>query len=118
MGPKSEQTLHQLRPLGSNQTCHSQDLPLSKLEGGVAETFGVDGGKVLHLKHHFPWRVVTLRIQLRQLPAYHFGDDKVRGQILGRPGSDVLAVPHDGHFVADAQNLVHLVADVDNRDAF
>src|SRR5699024_783833 len=49
--------------------------------------------------------------------AYHQADNLVHGQLPGRPCGDPGAVAHDGDVVADAKDLVHLVADVDDAAA-
>ena len=114
---ETEEALHQLRALGTDETGHAQDLASADLEAGVAEALGIDGGKVLHLEDHLAGDVAPGRIEIGELPAHHLGDDEIRGQALGVPGADVLAVPHDGDLVADAEDLVHLVGDVDDGDA-
>ena len=55
--------------------------------------------------------------QVGELTANHLGNDKVGGQILGIPGADVLAVTHDGDFVGNPEDFVHLVRDVDDGNA-
>ncbi len=83
----------------------------------MAEALGIDGGEVLHLKDHLAGHILPLGEEVGELPAHHLGDDEIGGEALGVPGADVLSVPHDGDLVADAENLVHLVGDVDNGHA-
>ena len=117
MAAKAEQALHQLGALGAHQTGHTQDLALADGEAGMAEALGVNGGEVFHLEYHLAGNVFPGGVQVGQLPAHHLGDDEVGGQLLGGPGADVLAVPHDGNFVADAEDLVHFMADIDDGNA-
>ena len=57
-------------------------------------------------------------VKVRQFPADHLGDDGVGSQFVSRPGADILAIAHDGDFIGNAEDLIHLVGDVDDRDAF
>ena len=61
--------------------------------------------------------VVLLREALRHIAVDHQADDLLGVQLLGRTRGDPLAVAHDGDVVGDAQNLVHLVGDVDDAHA-
>ena len=114
---QTEQTLHQLGALGTDQTRNAEDLALADVEVDVTEALGVDGREVLDLKHDLTGRIRARRVEVRQLTSDHLGDDHIGGQFLGLPGADVLAVTHDRDFVADAKNFVHLVADVDDGNA-
>ena len=119
VGTNAEHAFHQLGTLSAHQAGHAQNLALVQLKAAVAEAAGVNGGKVLHLQHHFvAGLVLTHGVQVGQLTTHHLGDDKVGGQALAVPGADVLAIAHDGHFVGNAQDLVHLMADVDDGNAF
>ena len=118
MAAKPEQAFHQLCTLCTHQACHTEDLTLLKLKRYMAETFRIDGGEIFHFEHHFTRYILTRRIQLGKFTANHLGDDEIRGQVFGRPGSDILAVPHDRNFITDAQDLIHLVTDIDNGHAF
>ena len=80
----------------------------------MTERTRIDGSEILHLENRFARHVVALREQVAQLTANHLGNDLVRSQFLRVPCADVVAVAHDGHFVGDAQNFVHLVADIDD----
>ena len=117
MAAQTEQTLHQLGALGTDQTRNAEDLALADIEVDMAEALGVDRGKILDLKDDLTGRVAARRVEVRQLTADHLGDDHIGGQFLGLPGADILAIAHDRDFVADAKNFVHLVADVDDGDA-
>ena len=83
----------------------------------MTEALGIDRGEIIYLKDDLAGDVFPGRIQIGQLTAHHLGDDEVSGQVLGSPGTDVLAIPHDGDLVADAEDLIHFMADVDNGHA-
>ena len=117
MGAQAEQTFHQLGTLGTDQTGHAENLALADVEVDVAETLGIDGSEVLDLKDDLAGDILARRIEVGKLTTDHLGNDHVGGQLLGFPGADVLAVTHDGDFIADAKNFVHLVADVDDGNA-
>ena len=78
----------------------------------------MDGCKVLHLHHHLVRGMVLQRgIQVRQLTADHLCNDLFLGHVGNVPLTDVLAIAHDGDFVRDHLDLVHLVADIDQCHA-
>ena len=78
----------------------------------------MDGGEVFHLHHDLVGGVVLQRgIQVGQLTADHLGDDLLLGHAGHVPLADVMAIAHDGDFVRDHLDLVHLVADVDQSNA-
>ena len=84
-----------------------------QLEGRAAEAARVDGRKILQFKDHLVGDIAfSGRIQIVQLPAYHLGDDRVGSQVFGLPRADIFTVAHDGHFIGDAQDFFHLMADV------
>lgn len=105
---QTEQALHQLGALGTDQTRNAEDLALADVEVDVTEALGVDGREVLDLaKHDLTGRIRARRVEVRQFTSDHLGDDHIGCQFLGLPGADVLAVAHDRDFVADAKNFVH-----------
>ena len=78
----------------------------------------MDGSKVLDFEHDIlGGAVFQRRILVGQLAADHLGDDLLLGHVGDVPFADVLAVAHDGDFVCDHLDLVHLVADVDQGHA-
>jgi len=78
----------------------------------------MNGGKVLHLHHNLIRGMVLQRgIQVRQLTADHLCNDLLLGHLGHIPLADVFAIAHDGHFVSDDFDLIHLVADIDQRHA-
>ena len=118
MHPQAEDAFHQFGTLCTHQARHAQNLALVELEAAMTEAAGVDGGEILHLQNHLVGGdVLEGRIEVGQLAAHHLGDDLFLGHIGHVPLADVLAVPHDGDFVGDHLDLIHLVADVDQGDA-
>ena len=78
----------------------------------------MDGSEVFDLQHDvLGGTVLQRRVLVGQLAADHLGDDLFLGHVGDVPFADVLAVAHDGDLVGDDLDLVHLVADVDQRDA-
>ena len=117
MRPRAKNALHQLRALRTDQTADAEDFALAQLERHVAEALGVDGREVLDGEHDLARNILALGIEVGQLTTDHSGNDHIGGQLFCFPGTDILTVAHDGHFVADAENFVHLVRDIDNRNA-
>ena len=115
---QAENAFHQLSALCAHQAGHAQDLALLQLEAAVAERARMDGGEVFHLHHDLVGGVVLQRgIQVGQLTTDHLGDDLLFGHIGDVPLADIMAVTHDGDFVGNDLDLVHLMADVDQSDA-
>ena len=118
MGTQAEDAFHQLGTLCAHQTGNAQDLALFQLKAAMAEGAGMDGGKVLHLHHDLVRGHVLQRgEEVRQLTADHLCNDLFLGHVGNVPLADVLAIAHDGNFVCDDLDLVHLVADVDQSNA-
>ena len=118
MGTDTEQAFHQLCPLGAHQAAYAEDFAFAQLEADVPEGPRIDGGKILHLKHHFSGNVFPLRIQVGQFPAHHQGNDLICSQFTGFPGTDVFTIPHDADFIGNAEDFIHLVGDIHNSDVF
>ena len=57
------------------------------------------------------------RIEIADLTADHHGDDVLFRKLADRRGLDAASVAHDGDIVAQAENLIHLVRDVNDRAA-
>ena len=87
-----------------------------QLKAGLLQA-SVLAGEVLHLQNHIAWNIVLGGKAVGQLRAHHQTDDLIHGQFLGRAGGYPLTVPHDGDIVADAENFLHLMADVNNAAA-
>ena len=60
--------------------------------------------------------VLSLRIEVGQLTTYHLGDDEIDVQVLCSPSADVLTISHDGNFIRDTKDFIHLMADIYNRN--
>ena len=115
---QAENAFHQLSALCAHQTGHAQDLALLQLEAAVAERARMDGGEVFHLHHDLVGGVVLQRgIQVGQFAADHLGDDLLFGHVGDVPLTDIMTITHDGDFVGNDLDLVHLMADVDQSDA-
>ena len=78
----------------------------------------MDGGEVFHLHHDLVGGVVLQRgIQVGQFATDHLGDDLLFGHVGDIPLTDIMTITHDGDFVGNDLDLVHLMADVDQSDA-
>ena len=106
-----------LRPPRTHQTGEAEDLSSSQLEADIPD--GVAAPKVADLEHHLVTRQVrNFRLRLRQAAADHHPDDRVDARRRGGDSADILAVAHHGDTVGDLLQLVHLVRDIDDADAF
>ena len=83
----------------------------------MSEALWIDGCEILHLENHFTWNILPLWIEVLQFTSDHLCNDDICSKILGIPGSNVVAVTHDGDLVADSKDLVHLMGYVDNGDS-
>ena len=115
---QAEQTFHQFGTLRTYQTCYAENFSLAHIEADIAEALGVDGSKILDLKNDLAGFVLSLRIEVGQLTTYHLGDDEIDVQVLCSPSSDVLTISHDGNFIRDTKDFIHLMADIYNRNTF
>ena len=112
VGP--EQGSHQLRAPRAHQAHQAQDLALPEGELDIAQLPGADAldledrlaGAIRPGGYSFSMVRPTIIeiISLREIDA-------------DIPGVDHVPVPHHGHHVAEAEDLVQLVRDVDDRDA-
>ncbi len=66
---------------------------------------------------HFAIGDKRLMVKLVDLPSDHFGDDALLILITDIDHPNLLSVTHNGGAVADPENLIHLVRDIDQRDA-
>ena len=74
------------------------------------------GGQIFHLEDGFADGTIDLGEHVGDLAANHQLNELVDVEVLGAVGRDVFAVAVDGDVVRDAEDLVHLVRDVDNGD--
>ena len=97
----------------ANEADKAQDLALVKLERDVVELVSVDGTDLHHdLTHAMgPGGVLVLN-----RAAHHLGDQLVARELGHGLGVHHPSVPHHAHHVAKLEDLVELVADVDDRD--
>ena len=77
----------------------------------------ISASQIFHRQKFFSRHVRFRRIYVRQIAPHHFSDNFVYGKILCGVGGNILAVAHDGHFVGNSQNFVHLVRNVNNTAA-
>ena len=89
----------------------TKDLPFAHIKGYILHhTARV---QMLHFHDHIPDGAFRLREHIRDLTAYHQLDHLILGQVGRTVRGDVLAVPVYRDVVADPENLVHLVGDID-----
>ena len=112
----AEEVLQHLGAARAIQARDAQHLALAELEAGLLQA-GILAREVLHLQDHISGDIVLGGEAVGELPAHHQLDDLAHGQILGLAGGHPLAVAHDGDLVADAEDLVHLMADVNDAAA-
>ena len=80
----------------------------------MAEAFRIDGSKVFYLKDHFARHIVFFRIEIGKLTTDHLGNNIISRHLTRGPGADILPVAHDCDFIADTENLIHLVRNIDD----
>ena len=115
-GHGAEQIFQHLVAVGAVQTGDTQHLTLFQLESSVLQP-GIFSRNMLDVQDHLSRLVGLGREAVGQLTAHHQPDDLVHGQLLGRFGSHPGAVPHNGDIITDPQDLLHLVADIDDAAA-
>ena len=116
----TEDSAHDLAAARAYQTGKAEDLACAELEVDVSEAaaVGLFLCQLLALKDNVADRHRgVLGEYAGNLAAYHAGDQLIRVVIGCRAGFDPLAVADDGDVVRDAEDLVHLVGDVQNRYA-
>ena len=112
----AEEVLQHLRAPGAIQSGDAQHLAPAKLEAGVLQT-GIPACEMLYLQNHLAGYIVLRRETVGQLATHHQLDDFLYGQVGGAARGHPFTVPHDGHFIADAEYLIHFVADIDDAAA-
>ena len=119
-GIQTKDSTHDLTSACAYQTGKAEDLACAELEVDVSEAaaVGLFLCQLLYLKDNVADRHRgVLGEYVGNLAAYHAGDQLIRVVIGCRAGFDPLAVADDGDVVRDAEDLVHLVGDVQNRYA-
>ena len=110
----SEQCSHQLRAPRAHQADQAEDLALPEGELDVPQLPGVHA---LDLEDRLAGCLRPGRVLVLDGPAHHHRDHLVAGDVVDIARGDHVPVPHDRHHVAEAEDLVQLVRDVDDRDA-
>ena len=111
---RPEQGSHQLRSAGADETHQAEDLALPQGELDVLQLPGVH---VLDLEDRLARALRPRRELVLDGPTDHHRDHLVASDLAHRPGVDHVPVAHHRHHVAEAEDLVELVRDVDDRDA-
>ena len=106
-GVRAEHGPDGLRPSRAHQAAETQNLSAVSLKADVPQHAA--DGEVFHLQHALALGAELLGEQVVQRPAHHGGDQGVVGPVLNVPGLDKLAVPNDGHPVAELEELLQLV---------
>ena len=112
---EAEDRTHDLRPSCAHQSGYAEDLTAVQAEADISEPAA---GQMLHAEEFFRCWGIALWEHVLDLAADHHGDERRLFELLTREAADVAAVTHDGHAVCDAEDLVHLVRDVDDRNVF
>ena len=113
----AEERLHNVGALGTHQPGNAQNLAPTQVEGHILDGRLVTGRQPPNLQHDLGRLVGLLREALAQFTTDHHLDDIIEGQTRDRSRVDPLAVAQDGDLIADAEDLVHLVRDVDDPAA-
>ena len=116
-GAHAEDGLQKLGSAGADQAIQTEDLALADVKGDILQVRLVLGGKVLDRQDRLAGLVVDRREAVLERTADHCGDQLVHVGVLGALGHDEVAVTKHRDVVADLEDLVHLVRDVDERDA-
>ncbi len=112
----AEEILQHLSTARAVQTGDPQDLSLPELERGVPEA-GIFAGEMFHLQDGLTRLVGLGRETVGELTAYHQLDDLIHGKLLGGPCGHPGPITHDRNIVGDTEDLLHLMADVDDAAA-
>ena len=116
-GADAEDRLEQLGAAGAHEPVQAEDLALAHVERDVLQV-GIElRGEVLDRQNRIAGLVVDRREAVVERAAHHGGDELVHVGVGGVLGHDHVAVAQHRHVVADLEDLVHLVRDVDERDA-
>ena len=116
-GAHAEDGLQQLGTAGAHQAVQAEDLALAHIKGDVLQVGRVLGGQVLDGQDGVAGGVVHRREPAFQRTADHGGDQLVHVGLFGGLGHDQVAVAQHRDLVADLEDLVHLVGNVDQRNA-
>src|SRR5690606_20965389 len=116
--PQPADAFGDFRTAGADEATDAEDFALAQFEADVLEARTV--ADVIDFENFLAGRLVRaglVGIELRDLAPDHAANHLVRGYIRDAVGADVAAVAKYGHPVAEAENLGHAVADIDDRYA-
>ncbi|MNV47642.1 hypothetical protein D3C71_1395170 [compost metagenome] len=102
---------------GPHQPGDAEDLALMQIERDVSNRRLAQGGQVLHLQDHLTRRILSIGETLAERTPHHHRDDLVHIQPFQRLGGDPLAITQNGDFVAQLEDLFHLMRDIDDAAA-
>ena len=116
-GTNTKDRLEQLGTSGADQTIQTKDLALAHVEGDVHQVRIEFRGQVLHRKNVVAGNVIHGRETVVQRTADHGAYELVHVGVTRALGHNQITVTQNRHVVADLEDLVHLVRDVDQSDA-
>ncbi|MNV49531.1 hypothetical protein D3C71_1414890 [compost metagenome] len=111
----AEQAFHYFAAAGPHQPGDAEDLAPFHAERDIVEP--VRTPQSFHPQHFLADIVVEFREHLGQFAPYHHGDQRLFGQVFGFIAGNKGAVTEDAHLIGNGENLVHLVADINNAFA-
>ena len=104
----------QLRPPGAREPADADDLAPSDHDREPAQQLV---RQVLDFEQHLARTLVPRRIDAGERPPDHHPHQRVAVEIPGPAAACDLAIPHHDDALADREDLVELVRDVDEGDA-
>ena len=115
---KPENSSHYLTPAGTDEPCKPQDLACMELEADISEPAPI----FFYLRQVFRFENHVSDLD-RRILGEHIGDltadhpchQFIRVVILRRSRLNPFPVSDDGNIIGDFKNLIHFVADVENR---
>ena len=113
----AEDRLQKLGPARADETVKAEDLALPDVEAHVLQIRRVLRGEVLHGEDGVSRLVVHGREAALERAADHGGDELAHVGLRRGLRHDQLAVPQHGDLIANLKYLVHLVRDVNERNA-
>ena len=99
----------------TDEPCQRDDLAGVNVEGDVGED--ALPGQALDLEHRLAALGLLFREERVHVAADHRADDRPGGEFVNRLRPDVPAVAHDGHALAEVENLLEAVRHEQHRRA-